>query len=160
MVTYAPPKVMARQWLTIYQWGPYWVRPICAAGTLSNAYLAWLGPTGLQRNVYVAAAIGIGAILPITFVYFEPGVNGACKWKVQSVLRDEGFEMPPFNGMPSSLRHSATKQTKVWAEATDLKELIATWGRLNHLRWVIGLLAAALSGYATFLRLYGRASTL
>ncbi len=151
MILHAPPKLMAKQWLTIYQCGPYWVRPLCAAGTLCNGYLAWIGSPGLQQNLYIAATIAMGSVLPITFLFFEPGVNGACKWKVQSLLRDEGFEMPPFNGLPSSVRHSATASTKAWADKTDMSELVSTWGQLNHGRWIIGLLAAGLSGFATLL---------
>ena len=86
----------------------------------------------------------------MTFAYFEPGINGACKWKVQSLLATEGFSMPGFNGIPSSVWHSATLTTKAWAEKLSMKELVEMWERRNHGRWVVSLLAAAVSGYATF----------
>src|SRR5690349_17373422 len=35
------PKLLARQWLALYQLGPYWVAPLVHAGTLSNLYLAF-----------------------------------------------------------------------------------------------------------------------
>ncbi|KAK3939836.1 hypothetical protein QBC46DRAFT_314888 [Diplogelasinospora grovesii] len=147
-----PPKLVAKQWLQLYQQGPYWVRPVVAAGTLSNLYLAWFSsPNTTQQRAYIVAAALIGSILPLTFLYFEPGINGACKWKAQSLLQEEGFSMPPFNGTPSSVRHSATAATKRWAEQTDIKDLVATWGTRNHVRWVIGVLAAAVSGYAGIL---------
>jgi hypothetical protein len=151
-VEHATPKTLAKQWLQLYRRGPYWVVPIVVSSTISNAYLAWASagsPDPAQRNACIAAALTVWSILPITFLYFEPGINGACKWKVQSLLASEGFSMPKFNGIPSSLRHSATPATKVWAEKLSMKELVTMWERRNHGRWVVSLLAAGLSGYAT-----------
>ncbi|KAH8899866.1 hypothetical protein GQ53DRAFT_740880 [Thozetella sp. PMI_491] len=148
---YAPPKIAAKQWLAMYQLGPYWVAPLFLSGTLSNAILAWISPMGPQRNLYIAAAIAIGSVVPVTLIYYEPGINGACKWKTQTLLRDEGFEMPGFKGVPTPVHHSATNSTKAWAEKIDVKELIDIWGRMNYWRALLGIIAAGFTGYAALL---------
>ena len=80
----------------------------------------------------------------------EPGINGASKWKVQSLLKDEGFSMPHTTVyMPSSRKHGSTEASRKWAEETDMKQLIEFWQRINNFRWVIGGIAAATSGYAS-----------
>lgn len=153
---------MARQWLQFYQRGPSWVLPTVLCGTASNAALAALrhagsGPASsffLFRSaaapVYAAAAAAILAIMPLTMLYFEPGINGACKWKIETVLRDEGFNMPEKRaGRPSPLRQSGTMQSRRYAETRTLQELLWEWERINHVRWVIGLAAAMASGWAT-----------
>jgi hypothetical protein len=148
---HAPAKVMAKQWLQMYQKGPYWVLPTVLGGTVSNAILAYLATQSSQRVAYVLAAASIWSILPMTFLYFEPGINGACKWKVESILKDEGFSMPESTRIlpPSTVKHSATESAKKWAARTSLKELVEFWGKVNHVRWVVALAAAAASGYAT-----------
>jgi len=88
-------------------------------------------------------------ILPVTLLFFEPGINGACKWKVQSLLRDEGFEMPEGNGRPSPFLHTASESSRQWADKSEMKDLVATWGTVNHGRWALGILAAAVSGLAS-----------
>ena len=151
IVTHAPnQKVMAKQWLHGYQYGPYWVPPLIAPATLSNLYLALSSQDVSKRGLYIAAAICIFSILPITFFYMEPGVNGASKWKVQSLLKDEGFSMPETSVfVPSSLKHGSTRASRRWAEKSDMKELILFWRKVNNVRWVIAGLAAVLSGFAT-----------
>lgn len=122
-----------------------------APGTLSNIYLALLATDSLKKSCYIAAALGIFSILPITFLYMEPGINGASKWKVQSLLKDEGFSMPDTSVfMPSSVKHGSTQASREWAEETDMRDLIRFWQSVNNVRWVIAGAAAALSGYATF----------
>ncbi|KAK0629606.1 hypothetical protein B0T17DRAFT_575167 [Bombardia bombarda] len=148
---HAPPKVVAKQWLHLYQRGPYWVQPMVYSGVISNGYLAWCSAeSSSQRSFYIAAGVLIFSILPVTFLIFEPGVNGACKWKAESLLADEGVNILPFNGIPSAERQSAVPEAKSWAEKTGIEELVNTWGRLNNGRWVISLLAAMASGYASF----------
>ncbi|KAK3374530.1 hypothetical protein B0T24DRAFT_528702 [Lasiosphaeria ovina] len=147
----APPKVMAKQWLHLYQQGPVWVRPMVLSGTLANGYLAWSCSEGdQQRLAYVAALAVFFATFPLTLAHFEPGINGACKWKVESLLASDGFSLQASNGFPSPFRHSATESSKKWADSASIAELVASWGRLNHVRWVMSLFAAAASGYATF----------
>lgn len=144
---------MAKQWLHGYQYGPLWVPPLIAPATLSNLYLAYLAQRAsspAQQNIYLAAAIGIFSILPITFFYMEPGVNGASKWKVQTLLKDEGFQMKDTRiWYPSAHMHGSTQASRRWAEGTNMKELILFWRRVNNWRWVIAGGAAALSGWAT-----------
>ena len=152
IVTHAPnQKIMAKQWYHGYSYGPSWVPPLVAPGTLSNVYLALTSSDPLQRNIYIAAATVIFSILPMTFFYMEPGINGASKWKVQSLLKDEGFSLPETTILvPSSVKHGSTQNSRRWAEKTDMQDLIRFWQTVNNVRWVIGGLAAALSGYATF----------
>ncbi|KAK5115879.1 hypothetical protein LTR85_009473 [Meristemomyces frigidus] len=155
IISHAPnQKVMAKQWLHGYQYGPLWVPPLIAPGTLANALLAYLAKTQLQRNMYIAAALGIFSILPMTFMYMEPGINGALKWKVQTLLNDEGFSMKDTTlYYPSAHRHGSTQASRTWAETTGMKELILFWRKVNNVRWAIAGLAAAASGYATFAQL-------
>jgi len=142
---------MARQWLHGYQYGPLWVPPLVGPGTIANVFLAYIATTSFERNLYIAAAAGIFSILPITFFYMEPGINGASKWKVQMLLKDEGFSMPDTTiYFPHAHRHGSTQASKRWAEKTDMKELILFWAKVNNFRWAIAFVAAALSGYATF----------
>ena len=141
---------MAKQWLHGYQYGPYWVPPLIAPATLSNLYLALSSQDPVHRGLYVAAAIGIFSILPITFLYMEPGVNGACKWKVQSLLKDEGFGMSETSVfVPSSVKHGSTQASRRWAEKSSMRELILFWRNVNNFRWVIAGVAAAMSGCAS-----------
>jgi hypothetical protein len=143
---------MAKQWLKGYQYGPLWVPPLIGPGTLANVLLAYVNRENVvRRNVYIAAAVGIFSILPITFLYMEPGINGASKWKVQTLLRDEGFSMKDTTVFyPSAHRHGGTLASRRWAEGTDMKDLILFWRRVNNWRAVIAMVAAGLSGWATF----------
>ena len=152
IVTHAPSqKIAAKQWLKGYQYGPLWVPPLVGPGTLANLLLAYYAKSELKRNLYLGAAIGIFSILPITFFYMEPGINGASKWKVQTLLKDEGFSMPDTHLLfPSAHRHGGTMASRQWAEKTDMKELILFWRSVNNWRAVIAFFAAGLSGWATF----------
>lgn len=138
IVTHAPnQKIMAKQWYHGYSYGPYWVPPLVAPGTLSNVYLALLETDTGKRNLYIAAAVAIFSILPITFFYMEPGINGASKWKVQSLLKDEGFSLPVTSiFMPSSVKHGSTQASRRWADNSDMKDLIKFWQAINNVRWV------------------------
>ena len=135
----------------MYQYGPLWVIPLVWPGTVANIYLSYTSPSHSHaRLVYASAAALYFSVLPLTFFYMEPGVNGAAKWKVQILLRDEGFSMP--EGMvwkPSAHRHASTLATREWAERVEMREIVERWVRTNHLRWVVAGVAAGLSGYAT-----------
>jgi hypothetical protein len=121
-----------------------------APGTLANLYLALNASDVMSRNCYAAAAVAIFSILPITFLYMEPGINGACKWKVQSLLKEEGFYLPDTSVfVPSSVKHGSTQSSRKWAEETEMRSLINFWRRVNNVRWVIAGAAAMLSGYAS-----------
>jgi hypothetical protein len=142
---------MAKQWYLGYSYGPYWVPPLVAPGTISNIYLALLAPSAVKRNIYIGAALGIFSILPITFFYMEPGINGASKWKVQSLLEDEGFNLPETTiYVPSSVKHGSTQASRRWAENSSMHDLIKFWQSVNNFRWMIAGVAAMASGYATF----------
>lgn len=142
---------MAKQWLQGYQYGPLWVPPLIASSTVANGFLAYAAQTPRQRNLYIAAAVGIFSVLPLTFFYMEPGINGALKWKVETLLKDEGYSMKETTALvPSAHRHGSTESSRRWAEKTDIKELILFWRWVNNCRWVIAGVAAGLSGYATF----------
>ncbi|AEO70738.1 uncharacterized protein THITE_46397 [Thermothielavioides terrestris NRRL 8126] len=167
-------KLLATQWLALYQQGPKWVPPLVHAGALANLYLAFLASHHHYQHqhhqatqstaLHLAAALATLALLPLTFAYFEPGVNGACKWKVERLLVEDGFRLSPpaataparwkgvgvvVRRLPVSVRrHSATEGAKRWAEAADMRELVLAWAARNHVRWVMGLVAGVLSSVA------------
>lgn len=142
---------MAKQWYQGYKLGPYWVPTFVAPATFSNLYLALTARDPLQRDLYLLAAAGIFSILPITFLYMEPGVNGASKWRLESLLRDEGVKMPETSiWWPSTLRHGSTQASRRWAEDTNMETLILFWRKVNNFRWTVAGTAACLSGAATF----------
>ncbi|KAM3423521.1 hypothetical protein BST61_g949 [Cercospora zeina] len=154
IVAHAPnEKIMAKLWLQAYQLGPYWVPPLILPGTLANSYLAYFSlAQSWQRLSYIFAAAGIFSILvPITFFVMEPGINGACKWKVQSLLKDENFSMPETTlWKPSAYKHGGTQKSRRWAEKTSTKELVLYWRWMNVFRWILAGLAGVASGWATF----------
>ncbi|KAK5118895.1 hypothetical protein LTR62_000106 [Meristemomyces frigidus] len=152
IVLHAPnQKIMAKQWLAGYQYGPLWVPPLVMPGTIANLLLAYAcRHDSVLRNVYVAAAVAIFSILPITFLYMEPGINGACKWKVQLLLREEGFSMHETAWwFPSAHRQGGTLASRRWAERTDMRELILFWRGTNNYRAVIAMVAVGLSGWGS-----------
>jgi hypothetical protein len=151
IVEFAPDaKTMARQWLRGYQYGPIWVPPLVMPGTAANVFLALSSTDMKLKYCYALAAACIFAIAPITFLYMEPGINGALKWKVQSLLKEEGFHMKDTKiWLPHAHRHGSTQASRRWAERTEIKELILFWRHVNNFRWMLGGVAAALSGWAT-----------
>jgi len=121
---------------------------------LSNGFLAWNSPSGsVKQALYLVSAAAMLSTLLITFAHFEPGINGACKWKVDQMLgsEDAKYRMPDRQRAirPSTVAHSATQSTKQWAEKKTIEELVTIWGRKNHLRWAIGFSGAVASGFAT-----------
>ncbi|KAK4248098.1 hypothetical protein C7999DRAFT_13901, partial [Corynascus novoguineensis] len=157
-------KLLARQWLALYQQGPRWVPPLVHTGALSNLYLAFSSSSSSGSGgssspfLYLAAALVTFSVLPLTFLVMEPGINGACKWKVAEVLKgDKGDDGESVNlpvargggersiGMPSVTRHSASEGSKRSAEEVGMGELVVSWARMNHMRWVMGIVAGGLS---------------
>lgn len=155
IVEFAPDaKTMARQWLRGYQYGPIWVPPLVMPGTISNVVLALAATDPTEKLAYALAAACIFAIAPITFLYMEPGINGALKWKVQTLLKEDGFRMKETKiWFPHAHRHGSTQASRRWAERTEIKELILFWRYINNFRWVLGGVAAVLSGWATLSQL-------
>ncbi|KAI5367669.1 hypothetical protein Slin15195_G028000 [Septoria linicola] len=153
-IAHAPnEKIMAKLWLQAYQLGPYWVPPLILPGTIANLYLAISSTqSSWQRYSYLFAACSIFSILmPITFFYMEPGINGACKWKVQLLLKEEGFMMPDTTiWKPSAHCHGGTQKSREWAEKTSIIELMLFWRKINNLRWILAALATIASAWATF----------
>jgi hypothetical protein len=92
------------------------------------------------------AAVGIGSIIPYTLLYMEPGVNGAGKWKAESLLKDEGVKMEDGQGVN---KHTATAAARQWAEGQEMKDIVQRWSEINGWRWVITGAAAVASGLAT-----------
>ncbi|KAK1752196.1 hypothetical protein QBC47DRAFT_463533 [Echria macrotheca] len=169
-----PDKLLAKQWLEIYRQGPFWVLPVVLSTLLSNGVLAYAqhvdGHNPARRNVYIAGAFAMYCIRFATMFIFEPGINGACKVKVERILvgDTEAVLSPaspdekgtgtgtvvyePLVGVKKGgikIKHSATAATRAWAERTDMSVLAVTWARTNVLRCGIALTSAALSGYAT-----------
>ncbi|OCK81826.1 hypothetical protein K432DRAFT_350235 [Lepidopterella palustris CBS 459.81] len=151
LVTYAPPKLLAKQWLQAYQFGPKFVLPLILCGTLANAMLAYFDTNPSSRIQYVVAAVTTISIMPMTLLYMEPGINGAAKCKVQQLLRDEGFEMQESTGMVRVDRHTAKEAWRKWAEKTDMKDIALMWSRINAWRWMITAVATVASASATCL---------
>ncbi|KAK4143313.1 uncharacterized protein C8A04DRAFT_12462 [Dichotomopilus funicola] len=172
--------LLARQWLALYQQGPRWVPPLVQTGLLANLYLAffvspntpqssavvettWLEVLGVSaatvvRVLYLAAGVLTISILPFTLLHLEPGINGACKWKVAALLGDAtAAKHQPFTPELSGVgrgvrRHTASEASKRWAESRDMVELVEEWARRNHLRWVVGVVAGAVSFAGLVLR--------
>jgi hypothetical protein len=166
-------KLLARQWLALYKQGPRWVPPLIQTGFLANLFLAFYSPsnttppqTQRQTYFYTAAALLTFSILPLTFLHFEPGINGACKWKAEQLLtltvtapkdKEEdgnGGTTPPLLlpkkkgrfAVPVSVeRHSASEASKRWAERTDMAGLVEAWAGINWGRVGLGVVAGGLS---------------
>ncbi|KAK4125880.1 hypothetical protein N657DRAFT_569457 [Parathielavia appendiculata] len=154
--TSTTPKLLARQWLVLYQQGPVWVPPLIYTGFFSNLYVAFSpSSNSFFITLHITAAALTFSIIPITFLYLEPGINGACKWKVEMLLRDAkeggggGFSMPSARTLPSVVRHSVRGGWQRWAERVEMADLVVTWARLNHARWVLGVVAGMVSFVAS-----------
>ena len=94
--------------------------------------------------------------MPWTLFGFEPYINGAAKWKVSKVLRDDpNWEpMQEQKGlMPSPWEQTGTEETRKWAEERELKGIVAEWGSKNDWRYRLGTIAASLSVFGTFVLL-------
>ena len=88
--------------------------------------------------------------MPLTLLYMEPGINGAAKWKVQELLRDEGFQLKENTRfMPRVDRQTARESARRWAEKTDMREIVTIWGKINRWRWVMTAIGIAASAHAT-----------
>ncbi len=129
---------------------------------LSNLFLAYhhhqssssLSTHSSSERLYLLAAVLTLSVLPITFLYFEPGINGACKWKVEALLKedeDAEFKLLPDKregkgvGGLSVKRHTAREAAKRWAEETGMGELVGQWVWRNDGRWVLGGVASGVS---------------
>jgi hypothetical protein len=157
-LAHAPEKLLAKQWLQAYQYAATFVPPLILSGTLSNIFLAVYSPTRLSNLSYVVAAILTFSIVPWTLFVFEPTINGAGKWKVQQLLHDEpGWEnMPVQKGiLPSPEVHTATTESKHWAESKTMKHIASEWGRLNARRYMTTAFAMGLSMMGTYQWLSG-----
>ncbi|OCK98186.1 uncharacterized protein K441DRAFT_655146 [Cenococcum geophilum 1.58] len=150
LLSHAPPKLLAKEWLQAYQYGPTFVRPLIISSTISNALLAYYTTDKLSNILYIVAAISSIAVMPLTLLYMEPGINGAAKWKVQELLRDEGFQLKENTRvMPRVDRQTARESTRRWAEKTDMREIVTIWGKVNRWRWVMTAIGIAASAHAT-----------
>jgi hypothetical protein len=144
LITHAPTKVLAKQWLQAYQFAPVFVAPLILSGALSNVFLAYL--TG--QKLYAIAALLTATIIPYTALYMEPGINGAGKWKVQLLLRneDDGIKLKQGGGTKADTAREAWKR---WAEKVEMKEVVEVWARTNMWRYVITGVTVVISGIAT-----------
>ena len=152
MTKYAPPKLLARQWLQAYQFAPIFVGPLILLGVSSNALLAYFTRTSTSRAMYlyIVATLANASIIPYTALYMEPGVNGAGKWKAQDLLRDDGFALKG-EGQGTD-KNTASEAAKKWAEKVDMKTIAETWARTNAWRYVITAVATVISATATVMR--------
>jgi hypothetical protein len=149
MTTHAHPKLLAKQWLQAYQSAPIFVAPLILLGASSNALLAYL-TTSRASLLYTTAALANASIIPYTALYMEPGINGAGKWKVQEILREEGFRLGG-KGQGTG-RDTAREGAKRWAEGVDMKAVVERWAWVNMWRYVVTAGAVVVSGTATCLQ--------
>ncbi|KAF2787821.1 hypothetical protein K505DRAFT_395976 [Melanomma pulvis-pyrius CBS 109.77] len=150
LVAHAPPRLLAKQWIQAYQYPATFVPPLIISGTISNAALAYFSTSLGIRMMYGTAALVIWSIIPVTLLYFEPNVNGAGKWKVQQILKDEGYTMQEQEGvLPSPTAHTASPEARKWAESVEMKDIVKKWARLNAGRYAVTALATVLSAVAT-----------
>ncbi|OCL12048.1 hypothetical protein AOQ84DRAFT_285969 [Glonium stellatum] len=150
ILSHAPPKILAKEWLQAYQYGPRFVLPLIHSSTICNFLLAYFTTNKSASMLYTAAAISSIAIMPLTLLYMEPGINGAGKWKVQELLRDEGFKLEENNWIiPRVDKQTAKETTRRWAEKSTMKEIVIIWGQINKWRWVMTAMGTAASAYAT-----------
>jgi hypothetical protein len=149
LITHAPPKLLAKQWLQAYQFAPIFVAPLILSGTSSNALLAYITSNSSSRTslLYAVAALANASIIPYTALYMEPGINGAGKWKVQEILRDEGGVLKGVG--QGTDKDTASDAAKKWAETVDMKTIAETWARTNAWRYVITAFATVISATAT-----------
>jgi hypothetical protein len=149
--------LLSTQWYAIYKQGPLWVPPLLLSGGIANLYLYFRGPNHhlgpYLRHSTLAAGLLVLSLLPFTFFYLEPGINGACKWKHAQLTKelkdDQQTLLSPTalqSIVPASVtHHTATAASKAWADKADMTELVEGWVRRNHLRWVVGIVAGGLS---------------
>ncbi|KAF2867063.1 hypothetical protein BDV95DRAFT_631235 [Massariosphaeria phaeospora] len=150
IVAHAPEKVLAKQWLHAYQAAPTFVPPLVLSGTVANVLLAYLSPTIPFRLLYGAAAVLTWSIIPVTLFYFEPNINGAGKWKVEEILREEGHRMKEQQGaLPSPHVHTGTPEARRWAETVGMRDIALKWTEVNKARYVITAIASIASAAAT-----------
>jgi hypothetical protein len=149
LITHAPPKLLAKQWLQAYQFAPIFVAPLILSGASSNVLLAYITSNSSSRTslLYAVAALANASIIPYTALYMEPGVNGAGKWKVQEILRDEGGVLKGVG--QGTDKDTASDAAKKWAETVDMKTIAETWARTNAWRYVITAFATVISASAT-----------
>lgn len=121
------------------------------SGTLSNAALAFFAGSFASRIAHVVAALSIFSIIPYTILYMEPNINGAGKWKAQQILQEDGYKVEENGpGMPDVFKHTGTPSARQWAEKTNMKDIVSTWGQINSWRYWIAMVAAVASGYGSF----------
>jgi hypothetical protein len=149
MTTYAPPKLLAKQWLQAYQFAPVFVAPLILLGASSNAILAYFTAVSPSRILYIVAALANVSIIPYTALYMEPGVNGAGKWKAQELLKDEGFGLKGIG--QGTDKDTVSDAMKRWAEKVDMKTIAETWATTNAWRYSITAIATVISATATVL---------
>ncbi|KAK4196285.1 hypothetical protein QBC40DRAFT_313873, partial [Triangularia verruculosa] len=151
-------KLLAKQWYLIYRQGPNWVPPIVNSAALSNVYLWYYhSKARLQGRLYLLSAGLLWGVVGVTFYYFETGIDGACKWRLARLLKEEeegqgGIKIKPEKKgwiIPGVDGHTASDGSKKWGEETGMRELVLGWVRRNHWRWVGVGVAGGLSGWAS-----------
>jgi hypothetical protein len=151
LIAHAPPKLLAKQWLQAYQFAPVFVAPLILLSVSSNALLAYISTkaSSSTASLYAVAAVASASIIPYTALYMEPGVNGAGKWKVQELLRDEGYRLKG-EGQGTD-KDTASNAAKRWAEKVDMKTIAQLWATTNAWRYVITAVATVISATATIM---------
>nr|OQO28328.1 hypothetical protein B0A51_05447 [Rachicladosporium sp. CCFEE 5018] len=148
LLLHTDDRTLALQWLSAYQFGARYVRPLAATSTLSSAYLLYsaLGSSDTDTTVklsYLTGFLSLPMLLAYTLLVMEPGVNGALKHKVKLLVG----EKVKFHGRAKvgEEHETASKRSKKWAEKTGVRELLAVWKRDNDLRMAVSLIGALAS---------------
>lgn len=154
LITHAPPKLLAKQWLQAYQFAPAYVGPMILLGTSSNVLLAYFSSSSsstLATGLYAIAAGAMASVIPYTMLYMEPGINGAGKCKVQEILREEGFLLKERGKGKVTDWDTASEQARTLAEKVDMKVLVQMWAKTNAWRYVFSGVATLFSASAAIL---------
>ncbi|OQO08373.1 hypothetical protein B0A48_06243 [Cryoendolithus antarcticus] len=141
LLLHTDDRTLALQWLSAYQFGARYVRPLATASTLSSAYLLFsvLRSSNAEltmRLSYLLGFISLPLLLAYTLMIMEPGVNGALKYKSKLLIGDK----VKFQGRAKvgEEHETASEASKEWAEKTGVRELLA-YGRkpsVGKFSWV------------------------
>ncbi|KAK6430538.1 hypothetical protein LTR95_013308 [Oleoguttula sp. CCFEE 5521] len=139
---------LALQWLSAYQFGARYVRPLAVTSTLSSASLLFSALTSTSSDTtiqisYLIGFLSLPLLLAYTLLVMEPGVNGALKYKAKLLVGKK----VRFQGRAKigEEHETASEASKKWAEGTGVRDLLAVWKRDNDLRMVVSLIGGLAS---------------
>lgn len=157
VLKHSEERVLAQQWLEAYQFGARYVRRLMQAIVYCNVYLA-ARAVGLARRSepktplantampgHLAAMLVFMSIMAYTLIVMEPGINGALKVKVETIMGENEVDLKHDNVPVGEERQTATSAWKERAQRESLRSLILVWKRCNDWRMAGAALSAAVS---------------